>query len=146
MLTRVLDFFRAGSRDYNDAERRILASVSDALPPADKEIFARQIAATKLIQRQHPGRLVVTYYKEPDAVPVLPYSGIEHCLARVSYRCHGKTKSTFVVLHDGRFMSFERAVPQKSTDIEAVLAVDLHPNGYSGVADEIQHEEHGNVE
>jgi hypothetical protein len=142
-LTRVLDFCRGGSRDFNEAEKRLLSLLMDALPADDKVVLARQLASVRLVQRQHPGKLVVAYYNNPPEVPKLPYPGDEYCLAKISYRSNGRTKATSLVLHDGRFMSFERNVPQALADIESVGKVVLHPQADKGVAREIDEEEHG---
>jgi len=143
VLTKVLDFFRGGSRDFNEAEKRLLSFLMDALPANDREVLSRQLGSIRLVQRQHPGRLVVAYYKKQQAVPQLPYPGYEYCLAKVSYKSKGRTKATSLVLHNGRFMSFERNVPENPSDIESLGKVILHPEGYSGVAEEIDTDEHG---
>lgn len=143
MLTKVLDFFRGGSRDFNEAEKRLLEFLMDALPASDREVLSRQLCSIRLVQRQHPGRLVVAYYKNQQDVPPLPYPGYEYCLAKVSYQSRGRTKATSLVLHNGRFMSFERNVPETLSDIESLGKVILHPEGYRGVASEIDNEEHG---
>jgi hypothetical protein len=143
VLTRLLDFFRAGSRDFNEAEKRLLSALGDALPAHEKEILLRQLVSVRLVQRQHPGRLVVAYYKNQEAVPQLPYPGIEYCLAKINYRSRGRNTATFLVLHYGRFMSFERNVPQTLADIESLGHAVLHPATYKGVAQEIDAEEHG---
>ena len=142
MLTRFLDFFRGGSRDFNEAEKRLLSALADALPENEKEILLRQLSSVRLVQRQHPGRLVVAYYKNQQEVPQLPYGGIEYCIAKINYRSSGRTKATYLVLHHGRFMSFERSVPKTITDIESIGTVVLHPTTYKRVAQEIDAEEH----
>ena len=142
MLTRLLDFFRGGSRDFNEAEKRLLSALADALPEHEKEILLRQLSSVRLVQRQHPGRLVVAYYRNPQEVPQLPYRGIEYCIAKINYRTTGKTKATYLVLHHGRFMSFERNVPRTIADIESLGKVVLHPPTYKRVAQEIDAEEH----
>ena len=143
VLTKVLDFFRGGSRDFNEAEKRLLSFLMDGLPANEREVLSRQLGSIRLVQRQHPGRLVVAYYKNQQDVPQLPYPGYEYCLARVSYKSKGRTKATSVVLHNGRFMSFERNVPETPRDIESLGAVILHPEGYRGVAEDIDTEAHG---
>lgn len=143
MLTKVIDFFRGGSRDFNEAEKRIFSFVSDALPPTDKATLQQQIISVRLVQRQHPGRLVVAYYKNPQTVEQLPYPGYQHCLAKVSYRSNGKAKTTYIVLHNGRFMTFERDVPQNPSDIDSLIKVVLHPDDFKDVTAEIDAEEHG---
>lgn len=145
VLTKVFDFLRGGSRSFNEAERQILQFTLEALPAKDRETLSKQIAAVTLVQRQHPGRLVVAYYKRnPEKVPLLPYPGVEHCIAKVSYKSNGKTRTTALVLHNGKFMSFERNVPQLPTDIESVVKVALHPEGFASIAEDIEAEEHGN--
>ena len=142
MLTRFLDFFRGGSRDFNEAERRLLSALADALPEQEKKILLRQLASVRLVQRQHPGRLVVAYYKNQHEVPQLPYRGTEYCIAKINYRSSGQTKATYLVLHHGRFMSFERSVPKTIADVESLGKVVLHPPTYKGVAQETDAEEH----
>ena len=143
MLTRVLDFFRGGSRDFNEAEKRLLSFVMDALPVEDSKVMAQQLASVRLVQRQHPGRLVVAYYRNHLEIPQLPYPGGEYCLAKVSYRSNGRSKVTALVLHNGRFMSFERNVPQTPADIESLSRVVLHPESHKDIAQAIDGEEHG---
>lgn len=142
MLTRLLDFFRGGSRDFNGAEKRLLSALADALPEQEKEILLRQLASVRLVQRQHPGRLVVAYYKNQQEVPQLPYQGTEYCIAKINYRSSGQNKATYLVLHHGRFMSFERSVPRTIDDIESLGKIVLHPPIYKRVAQEIDAEEH----
>ena len=142
MLTLLLDFFRGGSRNFNDAEKRLLSALADALPEHEQAILFRELASVRLVQRQHPGRLVVAYYKNQQGVPQLPYRGIEYCIAKINYRSSGHTKTTYLVLHHGRFMSFERDVPRTITDIESLGNVVLHPPTYKGVAQEIDAKEH----
>ena len=143
MFTKVLDFFRGGGRDFNEAEKRLLSFLMEKLSAEDKEVLAEQLASVRLVQRQHPGRMVVAYYKNQAEVPQLPYPGDEYCLANVSYRSGERTKTTSLVLHNGRFMSFERSVPQSPTDIQSLGKIVLHPKTYKGVAQEIDAEEHG---
>lgn len=143
MLTRILDFFRGGSRDFNAAEKQLLSFLMDALPPEDKGVLSRQLACVRLVQRQHPGRMVVAYYETEQHVAQLPYPAAEHCLAQVSYRSNGRTKTTSLVLHNGRFMSFERNVPQTPSDIESLVKVVLHPKEHKAEAEEIDAEKHG---
>lgn len=143
MLTKMLDFFRGGSRDFNEAEKRLLSLLMDALPADDREVLSRQLESIRLVQRQHPGRLVVAYYKNQQEVPQLPYLGYEYCLAKVSYKSKGSTKETSLVLHNGRFMTFERNVPQTPDDIQSLGEVILHPGNHKGVAEEIDAVEHG---
>lgn len=147
MIRKVLDFlsivFRGGTSHYNEGEMKLLLYALDALPNNEKEIFRAQINGIRLIQRQHPGRLVVSYYRKPKAIPQLPYLGMQHCLVKITYISKGKRKTTSLVLHDGRFMTFERNVPSKAAEIESLVKVLLHPSGYSSVAEEIDSEEHG---
>ena len=142
MLTRLLDFLRGGSRDFNDAEKRLISFVMDALPTDDQHVLTRQLGSIRLVQRQHPGRLVVAYYRSEQEVPQLPYHGYEYCLAKVSYRSNGGTRATSLVLHNGRLMTLERNVPQTLDDIQALGEVTLHPKGHQVVADETDAEEH----
>ena len=149
MLKKMFDFFNialhGGTQSFNDAEIKILSFVLESLPENDKEILAAQIRAVSLVQRQHPGRMVVAYYRKSKNVVQLPYLGYEHCLAKVTYKSSGKAKTTALVLHDGRFMTFERNVPKTISDIESLVRVDLHPDGFSGVAEEIDAEEHRKI-
>lgn len=146
MLNNFFDFLyvalRGGTRRFNDAEKQLLSFVLESLPENDKQVLSAQISAVSLVQRQHPGRLVVAFYRKPKNVVQLPYLGYEHCLAKVTYKSSGKSKTTALVLHDGRFMSFERNVPETMCDIESLVKVALHPSGYSNVAEEINAEEH----
>jgi hypothetical protein len=73
----------------------------------------------------------------------LPYLGYEYRLAKISYKSGGRSKSTSLVLHDGRFMSFERNVPQRLSDMEEPCSVVLHPKGFRSVAPQIDAQEHG---
>lgn len=143
MLAKISEFLFGGTRGFNEAEGRLLSFLVDALPAQDRDILSRQLMAVRKVQRQHPGRLVVAYYKKGDDVPQLPYLGYEHCLANVTYKSGGRTKTTSLVLHNGRFMTFERNVPQRISDIEALGAVVLHPSGFKSVAPEIDAQEHG---
>lgn len=142
MLTRLLEFFRGGSRDFNEAEKSLLLTLADALPEHEKEILLRQLTSVRLVQRQHPGRLVVAYYKNQQEVPQLPYLGTEYCIAKINYRSSGQSKATYLVLHHGRFMSFVRSIPRTLSDVESLGKVVLHPPTYKGVAQEIDAEEH----
>jgi hypothetical protein len=143
VLGKVLDFFRGGSRDFNEAEKRIISFLSEALSPEDREILSRQLAKIRLVQRTGAGRMVVAYYDERSDFPKLPYLGYEHCLANVSYKSQGKTKTTSLVLHDGHLMSLERNVPQKIADIDSLVKVALHPSGFTSVTKKLEEEEHG---
>lgn len=143
MLAKLSEFLFGGTRGFNDAEARILALVADSLPVDEGVVLRRQVKAVRKVQRQNPSRLVVAFYKERDSIPALPYAGYEHCLANVTYTSRGRSKTTSLVLHHGRFMSFERNVPQTMGDIEAIQSVKLHPKGFEGIAQEIDAEEHG---
>ena len=143
MLAKLSEFIFGGTRGFNGAEARLLAAVADSLLPHDREVLKRQINSVRKVQRQNPGRLVVAYYSEGHDVPRLPYQGYEHCLAKVTYKSHGRSKTTSVVLHNGRFMTFERNVPQTLDEIETIQSVVLHPNGFTSVATDIDAEEHG---
>jgi hypothetical protein len=142
VLAQISEFFFGGTRDLNAAEKRILASVQDALPVGDREVLLRQLASIRKVQRQLPGRMVAVYYTKGGDVPRLPYPGYEHCLANVTYTSAGRNKTTSLVLHDGRLMTFERNVPRTVEEIEAVRSVVLHPKGFQSVAPEIDAEEH----
>jgi len=126
---------------FNEAEELLLSFLIDALPAKDRDILSHQLMAVRKVQRQHPGWLVVAYYKKGGDVPQLPYLGCERCLANVTYKSGGRTKTTSLVLHDGRFMTFERNVPQSLSDIEALVAVSLHPGDFKSVAAEIDAQE-----
>lgn len=143
MIERLLAFLRGGTVGFNKPELLILDSVLDVLPKAESDILSKQVGAVSLVQRHNPGKLVAAYYPKRLRVPSLPYSGYEYCLAKVSYRSNGTTKTTNVVLHDGKLMTFERNVPQGNDHIDAIVEVYLHPNGYKPVAQEIDAEEHG---
>lgn len=143
MLSKISEFLLGGTRGFNEAEKRLLSFLADALPAQDRDILSRQLMAVRKVQRQHPGRLVVAYYKKGGDVPQLPYPGYEHCLANITYKSAGRTKTTSLVLHDGRFMTFERNVPRSLSDIEALGAVVLHPRGFKSVTPEIDAQEHG---
>jgi hypothetical protein len=136
-------FLRGGTSHFNNAELMLTTSVLDKLPESDRNILSTQIASISLIQRHHSGRLVVAYYSKNKAVPVLPYSGHEYCLAKVSYKSDYKIKTTNLVLHDGKFMSLERNVPINNKDINSITKVILHPNNYKPIAKEIDVGEHG---
>jgi hypothetical protein len=134
---------RGGSRTFSLAESRLLSAVVDALPEHERAVLKAQIDGVSLVQRQHPGRLVVAFYPRSLHLPVLPYPGYEYCLAKVTYKSKGRRKSTAVVLHDGRLMSLERNVPDQAADVEELVKVEIHPGGRSDVANEIDAEEHG---
>jgi hypothetical protein len=143
VLERLSGFLFGGTRGFNAAEARVLSFLSEALPAQERQTLARQLGAVRKVQRQNPGRLVVAYYRKGDDVPRLPYPGYAYCLAHVTYMSRGHPRTTSLVLHDGRFMSFERNVPQQLSDIEAPCSVVLHPKGFESVAAEIDAEEHG---
>lgn len=141
-LKKVVAFLRGGTSTFNEPEMLLLESTLTELPDRDAQVLSKQIASVSLVQRQHPGRLVVVYYPKNKNVPQLPYGGYEYCLAKVSYAVNGKTKTINLVLHDGRFMTFERNVPLKDDNIVSITKVTLHPDGYEPVAEEIDGEEH----
>lgn len=143
VIERVLEFLRGGTIGFNKPELLLLDSVIDALPKAESDILGKQVKLVSIVQRHNPGRLVAAYYPKRSYVPLLPYPGYEYCLAKVSYRLNGATRTTNVVLHDGKFMTFERNVPRKNDRIDAIVKVSLHPSGYKPVAQEIDAEEHG---
>lgn len=143
MLAKISEFLFGGTRGFNEAEARLLSFLMDSLPTKDRDILARQLISVRKVQRQNPGQLVVAYYKNEDDVPQLPYLGYEHCLASITYKAMGRTKRTSVVLHNGRFMTFERNVPRTLSDIETLSSVVLHPNEFRSVAPEIDAQEHG---
>jgi hypothetical protein len=143
VFAKIFEFLLGGTRDFNAAEKHLLSCLLEALPVQDRAIFSRQLSSVHKVQRQHPGRLVVAYYRKGCDVPQLPYLGYEHCLANITYRSGGRTKTTSLVLHDGRFMTFEQNVPQNLGEIEAVNKVLLHPNAFKGVATAVDEQEHG---
>lgn len=136
---------RGGTPGFNAAESKVLSFVLGGLAEPDRSILRAQISAVALVQRQHPGRLVVVYYRRPNTVPALPYPEYEHCLAKVKYVSRGRARTTSLVLHDGRFMSFERNVPELESDIESLVAVEMHPEIQPSVAEEIDHAEHAST-
>jgi hypothetical protein len=142
-LTRIYEFVFGGTRGFNEAETRLLSFLMDSLPAQERDILARQLMSVRKVQRQNPGRLFVAYYRSGDEVPQLPYLGYEHCMAHVTYKSGGRTKTTSLVLHNGRFMTFERNVPQHPSDIEGLNSVVLHPDGFESVAPKVDAEEHG---
>jgi hypothetical protein len=135
---------RGGTAGFNEAEMSILSFVLARLSEPDRTTLAAQIQAVDLVQRQQPGRLVVAYYRRRERVAVLPYSEYEYCLAKVKYLNRGKARTTSLVLHDGRFMSFERNVPESEEAIESLLSVEFHPGASPSVAKEIDRVEHAN--
>ena len=148
MLEKIKDIINiiisGGSSSFNSGENTILSSVYDALPENEKEIFKEQRESIKLVQRQHPGRLVMAYYRKSANTTVLPYSGYEHCLAEVKYKNNNRTKKTKVVLHEGLLQSLEGAVPKDKIEVNEIVNVTLHPKKYKSEAEVIDAEEHGN--
>ncbi|WP_141758660.1 hypothetical protein [Duganella sp. HH105] len=136
-------FFRRGTTRFNDAENKILAHLLAALPPVECEILRKQLLSLRLVQRPQPGRISIAYFRAPEDLEPLPYPGYEYCLATVSYKSANKTKTTAIVLHDGRLMTFERNVPRELNEIESLGKVVLHPKKFTTVTDEIDTEEHG---
>ncbi|MCC6074346.1 hypothetical protein ACFPTX_13720 [Pseudomonas sp. GCM10022188] len=141
-LKKVIAFLRGGSSEFNDPEMLLQATL-DSLPKVEAEILAKQIEAVSIVQRQHPGRLVVAYYPKIINVPQLPYLGYEYCISKVTHKSAGKIKTTNLVLHEGRFMTFEGNVPLKEDKIESIVKVVPHPSDYNQVAEKIDTEEHG---
>lgn len=142
-LKNMIAFLRGGSSEFNEPEMMLLQATIDSMPKEEAEILAKQIEEVSLIQRPNPGRLVVAYYPKRSNAPQLPYFGYEYCISKVTYKSSGKIKTTNLVLHEGRFMTFERNVPLKKDKIESIIKVVLHPGGYKPVAEEIDAEEHG---
>lgn len=142
MLSRLLEFLLGGTPGLNAAEGHLLCFLLEALPPGDRGILSRQLQAIRKVQRQHPGRLVAVYYTRGHAVPKLPYPGDEYCLAAISYRSGRRTRTSSLLLHDGRFSTLERNVPTNLGQIDALVSVVLHPRGFESVAEEIDREEH----
>jgi len=142
-MSGIYEFFFGGTRGFNDAEAKLLSLLGDALPARDQEVLSQQINLVRKVQRQHQERLVVVYYRKNVALPKLPYPGDAYCLATITYRSEGRAKKTSLVLHDGRFMTFERNVPRKLSEIGEPISVVLHPNRFKSVAPEIDAEEHG---
>jgi hypothetical protein len=134
---------RGGTREFNEAESILLSAVVKRLPTSEALILSEQIRSVSLVQRQHPGRLVVAYYNRSTTIPELPYPGYEHCLANVTYTTRsGTRKAMSVVLHNARLMTLERNVPQNANEVKDVLSVKLHPRGYKSEANVIDEEEH----
>ena len=143
MLGKVVAFFRGGTSDFNSAEKQIISFMTGALPVGEREILAKQLARLRLVQRPSAGQIVVAYYDERSNFPKLPYPSYEHCLANVSYKSKGKTKTTSLVLHNGHLMTIERNVPREIAEIESLVKVVLHPKGFTSVTKELDAEEHG---
>lgn len=147
LLRQISARLKGGTAGFNAAERTILAAVAEHLPDGERSAFAAQVEGVHLVQRQHPGRLVVAFYPRATQVQALPYSGYEYCLAKVQYKSvGGQRKTTSVVLHNGRLMSLESNVPQSEGDISEVSAVKLHPKGYRAEATAMDAEEHGRAD
>ncbi len=146
MLRRLLGSVRAalrgGTSSFNPAEKQVLSHVLAAMPEVERSTLRSQIDAVALVQRQHPGRLVVAFYPKTADVASLPYPGYEHCLAKVAYTSRGRKRTTTVVLHNGRLMSLERNVPVVVGDIEPPVSVTLHPGPGSNITSQIDAEEH----
>jgi hypothetical protein len=134
---------RGGTPEFNEAERILLSAVVKRLPTSEALILSEQIRSVSLVQRQHPGRLVVAYYNRSTAIPELPYPGYEHCLANVTFTTtSGTRKAMSVVLHNARLMTLERNVPKNANEVKDVVSIKLHPRGYKSEADAIDEEEH----
>ncbi len=138
-------FIRGGTTRFSDAESAIIEYAIAALPIADQEILREQLDALRLVQRPHPGRLTIAYFHRPETLRTLPYPGYEHCLARVTYKTKGKSRTSSLVLTDGRLMTIERNVPIRLDEIEALTRIALHPARFRSVTAEIDHEEHGDM-
>lgn len=143
ILKNAFAFLRGGLSKFNDPEILLLESTLNVLPKEEAEILQKQIEAVSVVQRQHPGRLVVAFYPKRKNVPQLPYLEDEYCISKVTYKANSKNKTTNLVLYKGRFMTFERNVPLKGDKIESIVKVILHPHDYKPVAAEIDAEEHG---
>ncbi|WP_185232613.1 hypothetical protein [Teredinibacter franksiae] len=141
-LKKIGALLRGGLSEFNEPEKRLLEVTMNALPKEEAAIFAKQIEAVSLIQHQHPGRLVSAYYSKGINVPQLPFFGYEYCVSKVIYRVNGKNRTASLVLHEGRFMTFEGSVPLKGDKVESIVKVVLHPAGYKPVAEEIDAGEH----
>ena len=89
---------RGGTRSFSAAEKHVLSRVLMALPEVERRTLRRQIDAISLVQRQHPGRLVVVIFPPATDLATLPYPGYEHCLAKVTYTSRGSKRITAVVL------------------------------------------------
>ncbi|NEZ02551.1 hypothetical protein G4Y73_00135 [Wenzhouxiangella sp. XN201] len=143
MLERVLAFLRGGTIGFNKPELLLLDSVIGALPEEESDVLRKQVQSVSLVQRHDSGRLVAAYYPKRSSVPLLPYPGYEYCLAKVSYRLNETTRTTNVVLHDGKLMTLERNVPRRNERIDEIVNVSPHPGDYKPVAQEIDAEAHG---
>lgn len=135
-------FLRGGTSTFSISEKFIIASVENELPASDRAILEEQINSISLVQRQHPGRLVVAYYQKRNKPNILPYSGYEYCLAEVHYKHENKTRKVRLVLHDGRLQSLEGAVPISQKSSFKIKKVCLHPQGFKSIAEKIDAEEH----
>ncbi|GLX76690.1 hypothetical protein tinsulaeT_00300 [Thalassotalea insulae] len=142
MLKDIIAFLRGGTSKFFVPEKLVLEAVMQELPQEEALILEEQIKSIFLVQRHNPGKLIAAYYPKKSQVPSLPYHGYEYCLAKVKYEVVGKTKTTDVVLHNGKLMTFERNVPLKNEQI-FVKEVKLHPSSYEPIALEIDASEHG---
>lgn len=145
MFAKLSEFLLGSTSGLNEAEERLLSFVLDALPAGDREILLLQLRSIRKVQRQHPGRPVGAYYGKGSDTPRLPYPGNAYCLANVSHKSGDRARTTSIVLHDGRFMTFERHVPQRLSEIDALESVALHPRGFKSVNRSINTQEHGEV-
>ena len=143
MFAKISEFILGGTRGFNEAEERLLSFLMDALPARDRRILVRQIQLVRKVQRQIPGRLVAAYYKSGVDVPRLPYPGDGHCLANITYVSDERPRTTSIVLHNGCLMTFERNVPRHLSEVEALVGLVLHPDGFESVAGDIDFQEHG---
>jgi len=143
---KIADLFNAafygGSRSFNAGENAILDAVEAELPESEREIFSKQRGAVNLVQRQHPGKLVMAYYRKASSVPEMPYMSDEFCLAEVWHKRDKQPRKTNVVLHNGILQSLERSVPEDESDIREIVSVCLYPNSYQSLAEELDAEEH----
>lgn len=142
ILRSVFIFFRGGTCGFNEAENKILAHFLAALPLEESETVRTQLLSLRLVQRPHPGRLSIAYFRNPNDLLRLPYLGYEYCLASVSYKTNLKTKTTAIVLHDGLLMTLEGNVPREINEIESLGKVVMHPQKFKSVTEELDAEEH----
>ncbi len=138
------EFFRGGTRSFNNGELSILSAVQARLPIAEQVVFQKQIESVSLVQRPQPGRMSIGFYGKHKKPPELPYMGYEYCLAVASYVQEGRKKKVQVMLHGGRLQSLEGSVPVANHQAFLVQEVQLHPNGVRSVTEDIDAEEHGN--
>jgi len=104
--------------------------------------LSRQLQCVHKVQRQHSGPLVVACYEKGADVPQFPYLGHEHCLAHITYKPAGQTRTTAIVLHDGRLQTLENNIPLHLSEIQALSGLTLHPSGFEGVGQDIDLQEH----